>query len=281
MLDFILRSTKKFVGNFFRTISKHSTLMRVKFGPSRVTSDLHGAKFWVNSKNALDVLNASPKGFDDGFPYAISSFTSRREVAIDIGANAGYYVVPLATQFSRVIAFEPVEDVFAKLKINIELNELNNVELHQAAVSNFDGLSSFYTQEAIDGDFNLNIGLSSLIRREKYFKSEIKVNVVSLDNFLKDVVVDFIKVDVEGSEFQVFLGAVNLIRSSKPMILWEASTNLSKSNVLSCFDLLTSIGYTNYLVDSDKDVVAISRADLENLDFDVNVLSSTSAIFGG
>ena len=81
------------------------------------------------------------------------------------------------------------------------------MELHQAAVSDFAGQTIFYTQESIDGDFNLNLGLSSLIQREKYFKSEIQVNVVSLDKFLNGVAVDFIKVDIEGSEYQVFLGA--------------------------------------------------------------------------
>jgi FkbM family methyltransferase len=275
----IFRYTKKFVGNFARSVSKRSTQIRVKCGPSHVDTDLYGAKFWVNSKNALDVLNTSPGGgFDHGFPYAISSLTSRLGVAIDVGANAGYYAIPLATQFRRVIAFEPVEDVFTKLRINVGLNDLNNVELHQAAVSDFDGQTSFYSQESIDGDFNLNLGLSSLIRREQYFKSEIEVNVVSLDNFLNGVVVDFIKVDVEGSEYQVFQGAMNLIRSSKPMILWEASTNLSKFNVLRCYDLLTSIGYANYLVGVDKELELLSRENLENLDFDVNILSTISAI---
>jgi FkbM family methyltransferase len=278
MIDSIFSSTKKFVGNFSRAVFKRSTQIRVRFGPSRVATDLYGTKFWVNSKNALDVLNNSPGGFDHGFPYMVSSLTTRLEVAIDVGANAGYYAIPLATQFRRVIAFEPIEDVFTKLRINVGLNELNNVELHQAAVSDFDGSASFYAQEAIDGDFNLNLGLSSLIRREKYFKSEIEVEGVSLDNFLEGVVVDFIKVDVEGSEYQVFQGAMNLIRSSKPVILWEASTNLSKSNVLRCYDLLTSIGYANYLVVADKDVTPISREDLENLDFDLNILSTISDI---
>jgi FkbM family methyltransferase len=252
----------------------------VKYIPSHVATDRHGAKFWVNSKNALDVLNTSPAGFDQGFPYAISSITSRLEVAIDVGANAGYYAIPLATQFRRVIAFEPVEDVFTKLRNNVNLNQLDNVELHQAAVSDFDGQTIFYTQESIDGDFNLNLGLSSLIQREKYFKSEIQVNVVSLDKFLNGVAVDFIKVDVEGSEYQVFLGAINLIRSSKPIILWEASTNLSKFNVLRCYDLLASTGYTNYLVEGNLELSPISREDLQNLDFDVNILSTASAIEG-
>ena len=204
--------------------------------------------------------------------------TSRLGVAIDVGANAGYYAIPLATQFRRVIAFEPIEDVFTKLRMNVGLNELKNIELYQAAVSNFDGQASFYSQESIDGDFNLNLGLSSLIRREKYFKSEIEVNVVSLDTFLNGVVVDFIKVDVEGSEYQVFQGAINLIRSCKPMILWEASTNLSKSNVLRCHDLLTSIGYANYLVAADKELAPLSREELEKLNYDVNILSTTFAI---
>lgn len=279
MTDSILKSAKKFAGKFFRAVSKWSSQIRVKFGPSRVATDLYGAKFLVNSKNALDVLNASPGGFDHGVPYQISSLTSRLGVAIDVGANAGYYTIPLATQFGRVIAFEPVEGLFNKLGINVGLNELANVELHQAAVSDFDGRCFFYAQEAIDGDFNLNLGLSSLIRREKYFKSEIEVDVVSLDNFLKDVVVDFIKVDVEGSEYQVFQGAINLIRSSEPMILWEASTNLSKSNVLRCYDLLITLGYVNYLVVADTTPTPISREDLENLDCDVNVLSATSVIY--
>ena len=121
MANSILKSAKN-CGDISRATSKRSAQIRVKYVPSHVATDRHGAKFWVNSKNALDVLNTSPSGFDQGFPYAMSSITSRLEVAIDFGANAGYYAISLAAQFRRVIAFEPVEDVFTKLRINVKLN---------------------------------------------------------------------------------------------------------------------------------------------------------------
>lgn len=172
---------------------------------------------------------------------------------------------PLAAQFRRVIAFEPLEDVFKKLRTNVDLNQITNVEFHQAAISNFNGKASFFAHEADDGDLNLNLGLSILIRRDKYLKSKIEVNVVSLDFFLKDVDVDFIKVDVEGSELQVFQGAIRAIRASKPVILWEASSNLSKVNVMNCYDLLASMRYKSYLVEGVHKKTLISRENLQGL----------------
>jgi FkbM family methyltransferase len=277
----VFRATKKFTYHLCRAISEQATKVKVKFGPSLLVSDRYGSKFWVNKNNALDVLVDSPEGFDDGLPYVVSNFTPRLGVAIDIGANAGYYTIPLAAQFRQVIAFEPLEGVFNKLKVNINLNQLTNVDLHQAAISNFSGKARFFAQESVDGDLNLNLGLSSLIRRDQYFKSEIEVNVVSLDDFLKDFDVDFIKVDVEGSELQVFQGAIRMIRASKPVILWEASSNLSKVNVMNCYDFLASMGYASYLVKAGNKKTIISREDLAELDFDVNVLSTATEISAG
>ena len=81
-------------------------------------------------------------------------------IAIDVGGNIGANTIPLAVKHPQVkfYCYEPHPDIFARLKNNIELNKLFNVEPSNCAVSNIKEKSiKFFAQKNSD-----NMGRSIL-----------------------------------------------------------------------------------------------------------------------
>jgi len=140
-------------------------------------------------------------------------------VAIDVGAHLGYYALILSRivgSNGRVIAFEPIPSNFRILSDNIGLNRCNNIQAVNKAVSDRSGQfeGTLPTESALPSSFTLlkNKGAN-----------KIRVEVVSLDDFLKDWdrPIDFVQIDVEGAEGSVIRGARKTIESYHPILLVE------------------------------------------------------------
>ena len=118
---------------------------------------------------------------------------------LDIGAATGMYATHFAKHSKSVICFEAVLPVYN------ELNKIktfyNNVTTHNLAVSNFEGVSDFY----VDDKRLSNSSFQNLVEGQK-----IEVDTVTVDSLkLNDI--GFIKIDVEGVELDVLMGAVDTI----------------------------------------------------------------------
>jgi FkbM family methyltransferase len=165
----------------------------------------------------------------------------------DVGANVGWYSLHIARRFPgcRVLAFEPVLATFARLQKNLELNRLNNVELHPFGLSNQDGPLTFYFYPEGSGGASAanNSGLPSV--------REIACQVRLCDGFVTEtgIVPDLIKCDVEGAELFVFQGARDCLRRHQPMIFcemlrkWAAQFGYHPNDIIA---LLAGLGYTCY-----------------------------------
>lgn len=148
---------------------------------------------------------------------------------MDIGANRGVYTLALAKKFERVFAFEPSPELVRKIRA---LN-LSNVTVLEAAASISNGSSTFYLdrREGLDG-----IG-SSLAKLKDIDATEIRVRTVSIDDFCAEnkCSPSFIKVDVEGHEYSVLMGARQTIEKLKPVLVfefWETWWELGKFDIL-------------------------------------------------
>ncbi|MGA2159070.1 MAG: FkbM family methyltransferase [Dehalococcoidia bacterium] len=130
-------------------------------------------------------------------------------VFIDIGAHYGYYTLLIGSQKPncRILSFEPVPENIEILKKNIALNNLTNVEIHQAAVSSRTGTQSLHITEASDNCGFYRHPLSAVIK-------EISVETVRLDSYLNDVGNRdvCIKIDTEGHELYVLEGMEAFLR---------------------------------------------------------------------
>ncbi len=145
------------------------------------------------------------------------------ELAIDVGANIGYMTSLMASRVGasgRVLAFEPHPELFRRLTENANRWTQNpatgRIKLHNLGVSERVGVGSLYTTAA----FDLNLGTATMRQPEE--SSDVTqvrtfpVGLTRLDAALSDDDrVGVLKVDVEGHELGVLLGAIDLLRRGR------------------------------------------------------------------
>jgi FkbM family methyltransferase len=135
-------------------------------------------------------------------------------IFLDVGANIGYYSI-WASKFitsGRIFSFEPNGQAFNRLIENIKINNrVHNITSINQAVSQKNG--DIYMTNNLD---TLNHILST---KEKIdFNSSVKVKSTTLDSFVDEYHIDFIdylKIDVEGFELDVLLGAEKLFKEKR------------------------------------------------------------------
>jgi FkbM family methyltransferase len=122
-------------------------------------------------------------------------------IFLDIGANQGLYTL-LAVKNSnclKVIAFEPLSDIFSILEKNIAANGFgnkNNVIPIKAAISSENGFTEIFLNKNHTG------GASLREKQGKNYESEVikTINVVEVDKLIPNYCKIVVKIDVEGYE---------------------------------------------------------------------------------
>ena len=125
---------------------------------------------------------------------------------IDLGSNIGYTTLVMLNNVGdngMVYAIEPDPHNLDLLTKSIEANNfMNRVEIIQAAISNTDGELDFWMAE--------NGPNLSSVQKTKHSTKKITVPCHSLNKFLEDrKYPNFIKMDIEGHEVQVFEGGLD------------------------------------------------------------------------
>eukprot|EP01041_Mallomonas_annulata_P033872 gene33872-56549_t len=107
----------------------------------------------------------------------LSKFLKNDMTFIDIGSNQGEFTL-LASKFikkGKIISFEPVSKNLVKLKKNVALNEIKNVDIYEFGLSDKDETLPIYTNpQNITG--GINEGLSTLFsdKEKKYFEENVE-----------------------------------------------------------------------------------------------------------
>lgn len=145
---------------------------------------------------------------------------------IDVGAHIGYFSLlasKLVGETGQVHSFEPSKEIFKVLKEN----KTENMSISQFAVFS-------ETKQRLHHDFGLRFSAYNTIRASwvaRKPEDRYLVYAVSLDDYVatNELKPDFIKIDAEGSEFDILQGATKMIDKFHPMITTEALTGEENS----------------------------------------------------
>jgi FkbM family methyltransferase len=148
--------------------------------------------------------------------YGISPAEAGGKLVADVGANIGLFSILAAYNGAKeVYAFEPVRETFEILQKNVQVNGLGNVI---RPINKAIGEKNYATEISYGyaGDSCAHIDSN-----EGEGKKET-IQVVTLDDALAGKKLGLMKIDTEGYEKNVLLGAKNLLATLKPVIYMSA-----------------------------------------------------------
>ena len=185
---------------------------------------------------------------------ALCKMLTRGDIVLDIGAHVGYFSVLMSNLVGptgQIFSFEPRGINFAFLKRHLLKNQCSNVHLIKAAVGNTVGTAYM--------DTRTGTGTGKL-----HDAGNLAVKIITVDGFYREFPQypppSFMKIDVEGAEFEVLKGAELTIKKFKPrIVLATHSTHLD----FECKQWLTFMGYRSEAINQvigDKETIFIHPA---------------------
>jgi len=188
------------------------------------------------------------------------------DVALDIGANIGYYsllIAKLVGPAGFVHAFEPEEGLCSFVSRSVTENRFEErCAIHRCALGDHEGRVQFRVKpkrglNPSDPQYysNLYVAEGDSDEDRGAFK---QVEMKTLDSILSlgpQRRVSFVKIDAEGAEYLVFQGARQMLQRDRPVILSEIHgpqlQNVSKVKVLEYVRFLEEFGYCCHAIGDD------------------------------
>jgi len=201
---------------FFKLFAKLINLIFIL--PFDISVRIEGVRLFANKPDRILALILWKFKLLEGFEInLLKKIIYEGMTVIDIGANLGLYtsiLSKLVGKKGKVFAFEPDPNNFRLLKKCIIKNNLGNVVLEQKAISS--NTHKGYLYQSI-----YNSGDNRIYESKDYFKKTL-VEIITLDEYFKKIPeVNFIKMDVQGSEYLAFLGMKELISKNNNLIIFS------------------------------------------------------------
>jgi FkbM family methyltransferase len=204
----------------------------------------------LEDKSAIE-SHALYGGCPEKFDVKISNLLNTKSgtVYFDVGANSGLYSPEIAFHNSsaQIYAFEPQPECALKLEATVDLNRWSNrFSVVRLGLSDEKGelsLSLSGSGSTFDDAFN-----------DFKSRSKIECEVDTLDNYVEMnsiARIDFIKIDVEGYETQVLMGARRSIGQFRPMLFVEVARTIIDRDYLNLkfekvFDFAHEMNYVSF-----------------------------------
>jgi FkbM family methyltransferase len=173
-------------------------------------------------------------------------------IVFDVGANVGKYTQALIANrldIEKVYAFEPNQRTFAALTRNVEGHK--QVVLINSGVSDTVGQMALYDKSGDNGNGS-HASLSKDIFSDVYHSetTQSMVAITTVDVFCKEHGInriDFMKIDVEGYELHVLLGAKQMLQEKRIRAIQFEFTHLN-STIGLFFKQLYDVLCENYVI---------------------------------
>jgi FkbM family methyltransferase len=157
---------------------------------------------------------------------------------VDIGANAGYFVLlgsKLVGRDGEVWAFEPSPEFNEMIHENVTANDLSNVRIQRVALSNEVGTAEFVIETT---GANSHFASTKIGHAESRPTDVIEVETETLDNLVQrgELIPDVVKIDVEGAEVQVLEGMVKTMRGCGPSVIVSCHSDVLEHQCRAVFE---------------------------------------------
>jgi FkbM family methyltransferase len=193
-------------------------------------------------------------GYEPGGIFWWRHFCKDATNILELGANIGYYTVQGAAVAAgaRYVAVEPHPGCAATCRRNLDLNDLHNVDIVEAAAVGAAGATEVTLMLPGGRDHYAEAPCTGFVGRNDVHRSDaadpsyksLPVPAVELRDLMAGV--DLFKLDVEGQEYDLLSSIAGELRAARPTIFLEV---LDGTPNLRSFvaDLCRTAGYGCYI----------------------------------
>ena len=174
----------------------------------------------------------------------LKNYIKKNDICFDIGSNNGEYtyIFELYSGSENVYSFEPITILNKRLKLFFK-----KVNIVPVALSSKKKIANFKIPK-INDNFYLSRGKLNIdfIEPNETSFNLVSVNCNTLDLYFESSKLnklDFIKIDVEGHEYEVLKGGEKTIKKFKPIILIEIEQRHHDFSINEIFHFIISMGY--------------------------------------
>lgn len=179
---------------------------------------------------------------------------------LDCGSHIGLSILYFKKLYpkARIIGFEPNPNTFKLLKRNVVQNNLKNVELINAALSNRKGKSVLWISNEEKSPWTWGDAIVRNKWNAPRKSRKIKVRTVRLSQYI-DKVVDFLKLDIEGAETRVLKEIKTKLPLVKKMVVeFHGSSTNKENNLKEILKILEETGFS-YTIEQQGKLVKVEE----------------------
>ncbi len=190
----------------------------------------------------------------DNFRFFFTN-TKAGDTVLDFGAHIGLFAAMAAKAVGnngKVYAFEPSPSTNELLKKTVQINNASGIiNTFQKAVGGSVGKTTFFVSEGQADNANSLVNY----KEDRPFHG-IEIDVTTIDTFVKDqqlIKIDFIKIDVEGAEYDAMKGAMETFRTFRPKAILAIHPEPVKAkgdSLGAIYDLVKELNYKALYEDS-------------------------------
>ena len=186
-----------------------------------VSASALGIKFHTHLANFIENKLAFFGIWEPHITHIFKTNLKTRDVAVDAGANIGYYSLlasKLVGPTGRVFAIEPASQTRSRLLQNISLNQIKNISVFTCGAWDRSDNATIYSHPGNDECASLIQGNDDT--GIQYDKENIEL--ARLDEMIPDEyhhAIKLLKIDVEGADFRALLGAESILKKSDDIVV--------------------------------------------------------------
>lgn len=216
----------------------------------------NGLRWHLDLDEGIDFSIYTLGSFEPATIKLYETLVKPGDIVLDIGANIGAHTLPLARlvgEMGRVIAFEPTSFAVRKLVTNLALNRdlvarVTTLQAMLVSEINAPLEPAIFSSWPLVSTENLHAKHRGRLMDTAGAVSTTLDQTVDELNLSR---IDFVKLDVDGHEFEVLCGAMKTIDKHRPKILLELAPYVYAENLQAFNQMLVKLWAAGY---SMKDV---------------------------